>query len=73
MSGSNGTSTGHKAERIDVTWEYALCAWARHFNTSEKHVKEAVAAVGDRADRVREHLASRRQPAGRSGERPSSC
>jgi uncharacterized protein with von Willebrand factor type A (vWA) domain len=69
MAGSNGTSAGDKVERIDVSWDYEVCAWARHFNTSEKQVKEAVAAVGDRADKVREHLASRRRQA---SERPSS-
>ena len=47
-------------ERVDVQYDYAVCAWARHFNTSEKQVKEAVQAVGDRADKVRDHLASRR-------------
>ena len=47
-------------ERIDIQHDYAVCAWARHFNTSEQHVKEAVQAVGDRADRVRDHLASQR-------------
>lgn len=67
MSGSN--TNGEKVERIDVTYDWELCVWARHFNTSEKNVKEAVAAVGDRADRVREHLAHRRQQA---SERPSS-
>lgn len=46
-------------ERIDVRHDYAVCAWARHFNTSEQQVKEAVQAVGDRADMVRDHLASR--------------
>ena len=56
-----------RRERIDITHDYAVCAWARHFNVSEKRVKEAVAAVGDEADRVREHL---RKPA--SSERPSS-
>lgn len=50
-------------ERIDIHHEYALCAWARHFNASEKRIKEAVAAVGDRVGKVREHL---------SAERPSS-
>jgi predicted nucleotidyltransferase len=45
-----------KSERIDVTYDYAVCAWARHFNVSEKRVKEAVAAVGNEADMVREHL-----------------
>ena len=47
-------------ERIDIQYDYAVCAWARHFNTSEKHVKEAVQAVGDRADKVRDHLAGQR-------------
>ena len=45
-----------RTERIDVSYDYAVCAWARHFNVSEKRVKEAVAAVGDQAERVREHL-----------------
>jgi hypothetical protein len=52
-------------ERIDLEYDYAVCAWARHFNVSEKRVKEAVAAVGDSADKVREHLQS-------GSERPSS-
>ena len=45
-----------KSERIDVTYDFAVCSWARHFNVSEKRVKEAVAAVGNEADVVREHL-----------------
>lgn len=56
-----------RTERIDVSHDYAVCAWARHFNVSEKRVKEAVAAVGDEAERVREHLGR-----GRVSERPSS-
>ncbi|MEJ5988356.1 DUF3606 domain-containing protein [Ramlibacter sp. PS3R-8] len=55
-----------RKERVDVSYDYAVCAWARHFNVSEKKVKEAVAAVGDEADKVREHLK------GRSSERPMS-
>lgn len=55
-----------RKERIDLSHDYAVCAWARHFNVSEKKVKEAVAAVGDDADRVREHLHTQRSP-----ERPS--
>jgi hypothetical protein len=59
--------------RIDVKQEYELCAWARHFNASEQRVREAVKAVGDRADKVREHLArSDKSPsAGPRSERPS--
>ena len=60
-----------RTERIDVSYDYAVCAWARHFNVSEKRVKEAVAAVGDRADRVREHLSRSAAPS-RNPERPSS-
>ena len=53
-----------KSERIDVSYDYALCAWARHFNVSEKRVKEAVRAVGDDAERVRVHLRTDRPSAG---------
>ena len=63
----NKSSPRLERERIDIEYDYAVCAWARHFNTSEKRVMEAVQAVGDRADKVRDHLA------GRSGsERPSA-
>ncbi len=65
MAGINATPSDH----IDLSWDYALCAWARHFNTSEATVKEAVAAVGNRADRVREHIEAKKQP---NSERPSS-
>jgi hypothetical protein len=70
MSG-NSEQPARKVERIDVTYDYAVCAWARHFNTSEKRVKEAVAAVGDSADKVREHLNAERH-SGDASERPSS-
>lgn len=62
-----------REDRIDITWDYEVCAWARHFNTSQQRVKEAVQAVGNRADRVREHLAATegRQPG--AGERPSAA
>ena len=69
MSATNKTTPTEKVDRIDVSWDYAVCAWARHFNASEQQVKEAVAAVGDRADHVREHLQARRQA---RSERPSA-
>jgi predicted nucleotidyltransferase len=62
----NPTRSARK-ERIDVSYDYAVCAWARHFNVSERRVKEAVAAVGNEAEKVREHL---RRTAG--PERPSA-
>lgn len=64
-AGSNSSGNDH----IDVSWDYAVCAWARHFNTSEQTIKEAVAAVGNRADRVREHIEAKKQ---QHSERPSS-
>lgn len=56
MAESKTASTSLDGERINVQHDYALCAWARHFNTGEQQVKEAVQAVGDRANSVREHL-----------------
>lgn len=66
MHPSHTQPRSRRQERIDISHDYAVCAWARHFNVSEKRVKEAVAAVGDAAERVREHL--RAAP---SMERPS--
>ncbi len=60
------------SERIDIEYDYAVCAWARHFNVSEKRVKEAVAAVGDSAEKVREHLGGAGPQSRQDGrERPS--
>lgn len=67
MSTLQNRERSPRKERIDVSYDYAVCAWARHFNVSEKKVKEAVAAVGDEADKVREHLKR-----GNSSERPMS-
>ena len=58
----------NRQERIDISYDYAVCAWARHFNVSEKRVKEAVAAVGDEAEKVRAHLGR----GSASSERPSA-
>ncbi|MCY7319071.1 MAG: DUF3606 domain-containing protein, partial [Ramlibacter sp.] len=40
------SSSNLQGDRIEIGSDYALCAWARHFNTSEKQVREAVQAVG---------------------------
>ncbi|MEJ6023852.1 DUF3606 domain-containing protein [Ramlibacter sp. PS4R-6] len=60
-----GTAIGEN-DRIHLDDEWEVCAWARYFNASERRVKEAVAAVGDSAMKVREHLR------GHSEERPSA-
>ena len=67
MVSQQNPSRSARKERIDISYDYAVCAWARHFNVSERRVKEAVRAVGDEADKVREHL--KRSP---HSERPSA-
>jgi hypothetical protein len=57
-------------DRIHLDDEWEVCAWARYFNASERKVKEAVAAVGDSAVKVRDHLRSDTRSS--SGERPSA-
>lgn len=69
MSDTRSTQRAGKTEHIDITYDYAVCAWARHFNVSQARVKAAVAAVGAEAERVREHLQRAPSPV---SERPSS-
>lgn len=56
MSGQKSISDN---DRIHLDDEWEVCAWARYFNASEHRVKEAVAAVGDSALKVRDHLKSK--------------
>ena len=53
-------SSGQDRQRINVNQEYELRDWAKSLNTTPERVKEAVQAVGDRADKVREYLGERR-------------
>ena len=59
MSDDNTKSQGQDRERINVHQEYELRDWAKSMNTTPDRVKEAVQAVGDRADKVREYLGER--------------
>ena len=43
--------------------------WAEKFGVSAEELRNAVHAVGDRAERVREHLQARERGAPRGGER----
>ena len=49
-------SGGQDRKRINIHEDYELRDWAKSLNTSPERVKEAVQAVGDRADKVREYL-----------------
>lgn len=59
MSDDKTKSHGQDRERINVNQEYELRDWARSMNTTPDRLKEAVQAVGDRADKVREFLGQR--------------
>ena len=51
---------GTDRQRINVNQDYELRDWARRLGVSEQELKEAVRAVGDRVDQVRDHLAGTR-------------
>ena len=43
-------------DRININEEHELRNWAQSLGVTPERVIEAVQAVGDRSDRVREHL-----------------
>ena len=47
---------GQDRSRINVNEEYELRDWSKSLGVTPEQLKNAVAAVGDRADKVREHL-----------------
>ena len=59
MPDDKSKSQGEDRKRINVHEDYELRDWARSLNTTPERLKEAVQAVGDRADHVKEFLAGR--------------
>ncbi len=59
MSDDKSKASGQDRERINVNQEYELRHWAKSLNTTPEKLKEAVQAVGDRSDKVREFLRER--------------
>ncbi len=59
MSDEKSKSQGQDRQRINVNQEYELRDWAKSLNTTPEKLKEAVQAVGDRSDKVREFLGQR--------------
>jgi len=59
MSDDKSKSGGQDRQRINVNEDYELRDWAKTLNTTPERLKEAVQAVGDRADKVREYLGER--------------
>ena len=56
MSDNKSQTGGQDRERINVHQDYELRDWAKSMNTTPERIKEAVQAVGDRAEKVREYL-----------------
>lgn len=56
MADEKTRAHGLDRERINVNQEYELRDWAKKFNASPDQIREAVKAVGDRADEVEMHL-----------------
>jgi len=64
MSDNLDKSGGQDRQRINVNQDHELRDWSRKFGVTPEQLKEAVAAVGDRAEKVRQHLR------GRMGDKP---
>ena len=56
MSDDKSKTGGQDRQRINVNEDYELRDWAKSLNTTPERLKEAVQAVGDRAEKVREYL-----------------
>jgi hypothetical protein len=55
---------GQDRQRIDVNQDYELRDWSKRFGVTREQLKEAVQAVGTRAERVEEFLKSRSERRG---------
>lgn len=50
--------TGHDRKLINLNEPYEVRDWTKSLGVSEEELRRAVAAVGNSADKVREHLES---------------
>lgn len=50
---------GQDRQRINVNEDYELRDWSRKFGVTPDELKRAVRAVGDEAEKVKEHLSQR--------------
>jgi hypothetical protein len=60
MADDKSRASGSDRDRINVNQDYELRDWAKKFGVTPEELKKAVQAVGDRADKVKEHLSSNR-------------
>jgi hypothetical protein len=51
-----GNEPSEGRSRININEDYEVRDWCKSLGVAEDKLRKAVAAVGDRADKVREHL-----------------
>ena len=56
MADNLQTSGGEDRKRINASQDYEVRDWATKFDVTPEQLKEAIQAVGDRADDVEMHL-----------------
>lgn len=56
MADDKRSAHGQDRDRINVHQDYELRDWSKSLGVTPERLKEAVQAVGDRADKVREYL-----------------
>jgi hypothetical protein len=58
MSDDPKKTGGQDRKRINVNEDYELRDWSKKFGVTSEELKKAVQAVGDQADKVKEHLST---------------
>lgn len=56
MADDKTRSSGQDRKRINVNQDYELRDWSKKFGVTPERLKEAIAAVGDRAEKVESYL-----------------
>ncbi|TMH36589.1 MAG: DUF3606 domain-containing protein [Betaproteobacteria bacterium] len=63
---------GSDRQRINIEQDYEVQEWSQSLGVSSEQLKEAVQAVGDRADKVRDYLKKREGQSSGANERGGS-
>jgi hypothetical protein len=61
MPDNPAVTGGQDRQRISVNQDHELRDWAARFGVTKDELRAAVAAVGDRADKVEQYLTTQRQ------------
>lgn len=56
MSDDKSKTGGQDRKRINLNEDYEVRDWTKSLGVTEQQLRDAVKAVGDSADKVREHL-----------------